>query len=400
MAKKNEIKMDRVKVDVMQAACRKLGIKTTAKSPKILAGKLKAYFAKSDKTQFQCQLSDGGGHFGCLGFSTDEVDDCPYCGISGIDPVPAPEIPEDATKDEVVTTLAEAAVEGAQLQTVDDLDKSVAEIKAKQDATVATMWELAGAIAYNFEHELWRLRRDENGAPIYGNVKEFWEAELGFGRAYCYGLMDVRRNFTEEDMKQIGPTKLRTVLRAPEGKERKKLLEQARKGASKADLEETVKKVKAKERKKNDKPAAEAKKTKTSGKKLTVARRPERSEHPLYAYEPDEHGEHGELRPATTLADQPGTTVRISDELVVSFRVVQDLDGSILLIEEWRRQLLGATLKETIDKRNAKKGKKGKQEPSTDPEPDPETDADGLDPETADPADPYGDDLGIESEIE
>jgi hypothetical protein len=384
MAKKNEIMMDRVKVDVMQAACRKLSIKTTAKSPKVLAGKLKAYFSKSDKTVFQCQLSDDGGHFGCLGYSTDEVDDCPFCGVSGIDPVPAPEIPEDATAGEVVTALADAATDGVQLQTVDDLDKSVAEIKAKQDATVATMWDLAGAIAHNFEHELWRLRRDENGAPVYGNVKEFWEAELGFGRAYCYGLMDVRRNFTETDMKQIGPTKLRTVLRAPEGKERKKLLEQARKGASKADLEEIVKKAKAKARKANDKPAATAKNTTTSGKKLTVARRPERNEHPLYAYDPDESAE---PRPATTLADQPGTSVRISDELVVHFRVTQEVTGEIVLIEEWRRQLLGAKLKETIAKRN-----KAKSNAAKTAAPEPETDADGLDPETTDPVDPYGDD--------
>jgi hypothetical protein len=82
--------------------------------------------------------------------------------------------------------------------------------------------------------------RIENQKPVHTSWEKFCETELNISGNHARTLMTVAKEFTREQVEEIGVEKLRLVARADKSK-RPKMLEVAR-GLSKRDFADKVKK--------------------------------------------------------------------------------------------------------------------------------------------------------------
>lgn len=82
---------------------------------------------------------------------------------------------------------------------------------------------------------------DEKRLFVFGGFNNFTDylEHLDISRRWAYRIMQVAREYSEDDFMKIGVKKLHLVLEAPE-EDRPQLLEQARNGVSRRDLEKQV----------------------------------------------------------------------------------------------------------------------------------------------------------------
>ncbi len=203
----------------------------------------------------------------------DAGDNCPYCG-SG-DEAPAEE-PDDETDDEgdsvppapparkpqalvllappsdepedVERQIVECRADGTVEVVPDltglteaDLDRDLAEIAKHRSGAHVTYWRWAKAVLDLYDGRRYTLRTDGEGRPKYRSWQQFVVAELSISVAAAYKLIEIAKNFTEEDVLRFGATKLSLVATvAPEY--RKALLE-ATVGMSTREAAETTRAV-------------------------------------------------------------------------------------------------------------------------------------------------------------
>ncbi len=113
----------------------------------------------------------------------------------------------------------------ARPQTEASLDEAVTQIGGLMQAAADRFWELGNAIKEVFDTGLWTQRRGPGGADQrYKAWGQFAETELGISHGYSLKLMDVAREFTREQVRTIGASKLHITLAVPKGEARDRLL--------------------------------------------------------------------------------------------------------------------------------------------------------------------------------
>lgn len=148
------------------------------------------------------------------------------------------------------------------------LDAAVEEIKSLDRGFGAASWLVAQRVAKLDEEQLWKLRVDEKGAPVYRNFEAFALKELRMTREYASAMRKIYVRFTKDQFEQLGPTRLRLIIQAPED-EQEELLERAKKNET--PVGELAKEVKEKRKKAGMKPSGGKRKPREESGKITVA---------------------------------------------------------------------------------------------------------------------------------
>lgn len=119
--------------------------------------------------------------------------------------------------------------------TLEDLNDAVARVVALKKDSAQSIWELGKELGDIYDRGLWRLRPGADGKGLYKSWGHFCDAELGLSHGYSLRLIDVSREFTKQDVAQVGSTKLMVTLSVTKD-HRPALLEEAKSGASVRDL--------------------------------------------------------------------------------------------------------------------------------------------------------------------
>lgn len=108
--------------------------------------------------------------------------------------------------------------------TEEALNDAVQHISDLMIGAADKLWEVGNAIKEVFEQGLWTARKNDDGSAKYKSWGHFCEVELGISHGHSLKLIDVAREFTREQVRQIGPTKLHITLQVPKGEARDRLL--------------------------------------------------------------------------------------------------------------------------------------------------------------------------------
>jgi hypothetical protein len=228
------------------------------------------------------------------------------------------------------TEIVEAPVAGF---TVGDLNKSVKLITELKRTAADSLWKLGQAVKSVLDNRLWMLRTDAQGAPKYRTFKQFVVGELDMSYMQAHRLAQVSEGFTEEEMTQIGVSKCHVMLQVPKDR-RAGLLASAEQGATLTQISNEVAKMTANER---PKPPSR------TGQALTVAMVQGRVELPLFARPKGRHGYASEAeqkanpRPAMGITDDPFCVELLPNDVLVTYNIAKNLDGSWVLIVHRRR---------------------------------------------------------------
>lgn len=134
-------------------------------------------------------------------------------------------------------TATPAVVDMVIQYTEKDLDAAVERVNHLKGEPLVGFWRLGGALSEIYNKQLWRQRNKDDGSPAYKSFNQFAVKELGFTVQNAYWLIDIATNFSEEQAREFGQTKLNAILSAPKTAE-PKLLEAARAGATVRQLKE------------------------------------------------------------------------------------------------------------------------------------------------------------------
>lgn len=293
---------------------------------------------------------------------------CPFCGDAGEiihegEPVaakdaPKPEAPAPGTKPKLQaidggktkpsTALAPRAPDAPEATATvlpDRLNAAVEKVQELKRASVVCFWHLGASILDIYAEKLYLQRTREDGAPLYKTWTQFVARELGMTAKYTYDLMDIAANFSADDVRAVGTTKLRTILvLGPE--DRAKLLEKAKEGLPRSELAKEVRKLAG-----GDKatPARETGRKGFSGKpgkrapaaggdapegKITVAMVYGRTRIPLLAKPKNKAAP---PKNAKTLADEPRAVEVLENGVEVSYQIVKNPKGEMILIVDRKR---------------------------------------------------------------
>jgi hypothetical protein len=124
--------------------------------------------------------------------------------------------------------------------TAKELDKKVAEIRQYGSDFRSKYWHVGNAIKEIADKKLWNQRLDEEAKPTYKSFDQFVKAELGMSSGAAYAAMDVAKDFTESQVREIGSYKASLILSAPK-EDQAALLDEAKKGKSGRKLKAAVK---------------------------------------------------------------------------------------------------------------------------------------------------------------
>ncbi len=334
-----------------------------------LAAHFKEHFKKTDL--IECDV--------CEGESPSDYDCCPFCGESdesrstddeektppaaAAQPPPAskaakaPKAPKETrSKAEIATAalaapptngLAKRSTASAKVVVVDPdearLDKAVAEVHRVKQEAAASAWELGAKIGAVYDDQLWKLRKDEKGAPKYKGFDPFCAAELTITPRTAYRLMDVAKNFAETDVKAFGTAKLGLLLMAPE-EDRPAIKDKIAAGASKKEVAAEVGKARTArgvERMttpgRKEMPAGEKARAPRQ-EKITVASIVKKRTVPLYGKPSSRKADLADLKRAKRMGDVPWGRMELENKVVMYFQIREDAGGQLELIVDTRRE--------------------------------------------------------------
>ncbi len=201
----------------------------------------------------------------CGGISDELLDVCPFCGdrdedledravpatLAGAPPKGLVELKalvelnrKDPGKKAALVPLKALPVVTVVVGREKDLDAAVARVRKLQVAGIVCQWQLGREIKAIHESELWMARSAEGKGKKgqrYKAFDQFVRAELAMTAANAFSLAKVAAEFSEEQVREIGPSKLALVLQAP--KEARKALIKKAKTKKRAELRDEVKKV-------------------------------------------------------------------------------------------------------------------------------------------------------------
>lgn len=235
---------------------------------------------------------------GCGGISLiDKFDICPFCGDGAMNTESAAEKKTSIPTLEVLTT--------------EDLDTSVQKINDLK-GEMATNYYTLGVLLRDVEEKcLWALRKKKDGQGKYKDFSAWARHEVKLGRTQAMKCISVAENFSEDDVRKIGHTKLAIALQVPAA-ERPKLLEAAENGASKRDLEAAVNEIKGN----------------VTVDKVTVVLAPTETVLPMYRRpaSPDE-----KLLPAYNPDDEPFAVETLGNGVIQSYHISRNDNLEMIL---------------------------------------------------------------------
>ena len=282
--RKYGVNLDMIDGDALAAAAKKYEV---AKSNDVGAtvGALISHFRTKFKEDQLAKCNE------CGGVSPLELDACPFCGKgeavqeetnpaakpapkpepkpeAKLPPKPKPPVKDDkptkqakedampdkkaadkkddkptkpkAVKAELVPVLPES-LKGLSSR---DLDKAVTEVSRLKASAATSMWELGSKIGNIHEAQLWKLRTNDDGKSAYRSFEAFCSNELKMSGTQAYNLMDIAKQFTPAQVKELGTTRLKLLMAAPE--EDRSALEKEAKGKSTRQLQKKVKDLREK----------------------------------------------------------------------------------------------------------------------------------------------------------
>lgn len=323
----------------------------------------------------------------CKAISSEKDDDsCPFCGHDTADPVEdekpgkpakksegaAPVAPSAAPKEEekekVMTTAETTSKKEQKLVKVNgkgkpaavavverqekDLDAAVKRVQHEKSASSSSMWRLGREIADIVDNQLWKLRKDDadnatKDKSRWPSFDAFCLSELGMTPKNAHSLVDIARQFSEENVKTFGTAKLGLILTAPPA-DQPKLLEQAGKGASKREIAESVKKAKTDAghtraaRDKSTRGAASTPKAKHKPEKskITVASIIGAHTVKLYKMPATMKGgvDFAEIPRAKKLGDIPMGKLDLANDVTLWAKISEDSAGNLVLKLNFKRE--------------------------------------------------------------
>jgi len=114
-----------------------------------------------------------------------------------------------------------------QIQNVSALDKAVARVKRHTVTSIKHIYAIGAELRKIRDEDLWMLRMDKKtGKPKYRCFWDWCSAEIPISESYCRRLMQVNENFSLEEMRKHGVTRLSVAMRLPR-KKRKAYLRRA-----------------------------------------------------------------------------------------------------------------------------------------------------------------------------
>ena len=208
-----------------------------------------------------------------------------------------------------------------------DLNQAVEKCRAFMVDATLECYRLGHELNHICDNNLYLLRLGENGKSKYTNFKVFVRNEFSMAHQQAYLLMGVAKNFTEDQVRQIGVTKLNLALKVPQ-EFREEILAKAQDGETMATLSE-----KADELLKKDTPA----KVPPMGKQLTAIIAMGLMEAPMYKA-PTQPGKVGEpTTPASQINDEPFAVFMLENGVEATFQVLKDDDGNLRASLAFRR---------------------------------------------------------------
>ena len=355
-------------VNAMEAALKKLDI-TPGPSTKLsglvdLLKKKMGELEAGGETTFECTACDQ--------ISTFPLGVCPFCGVGDYDsgesqpeesgdldgdPDDADtrqggesaEQPDETTTDGLAVEVAEqvlvparkgrkkaeialvtppvAAVEG---RIEIPLDKVVEDLLKLSTIASTGGWYLARKLAEIDISGLWKTRVTTEGKAVHKNFDAFVKAELGFSREYYQGLLRIVARFTEEEYKQLGPTKLRLVVAANDPEEEARRLKRFQDGVSRREVEREI-------GRKPDNAKSEKPKPSTAGK-LTIAFVEGKREKVPFFLKPASKKDEGDGgKPAKRVGDTPYARVQMTNDVWLYVTLTQNKAGEIVGVFEYKR---------------------------------------------------------------
>ena len=237
-----------------------------------------------------------------------------------------------AAKDPVTTvvgkddTAASLATKLPSHLSVADLDGHCKTIKKSVRKVGEEYYKTALAFKAIQDQELWKLRENSRGERAYTNFGQWAKTELAINASGAYQMIRLVEQFTEDDIKKIGPSKLRIALTLPKDKAAKLLKE----GGSMKEMSERAKQLR--EGKSAGKDAV------APANPVTVAVIEQSVELPMQVRSTDEQAPVGEdTEPATSLDQDPWAMMELENDTKMFFRIFVDEDGDIILNVETRR---------------------------------------------------------------
>ncbi len=306
----------------------------------------------------------------CNGISPRALDACPFCGDVEIETMK--EMQQDSKKTngassgamvlakpkqqtlvkvEVVKEMSIADAKSAGEKALNESISRVATLKAN---FAESAWELGRELRELYDQKLFLFRLNEKGAPKYKTFVQFCSDELKMTTSSAFRWMDVSANFSRDEVRKFGHSKLALVVNLPPEK-RMEALKGAEIGGtkSKAKLEQEVKELragtiadtgrgtagtkaatKAAAAKVAEK-QAKAKAAKAEEAKRIVVSLPDgRHKVPLMARGLSAKGE---PKPAKRVSDQPVCEIEAPHGVTIKFAIVAKADGALFLQYEVRQ---------------------------------------------------------------
>lgn len=154
---------------------------------------------------------------------------CPFCG--------------DTDVGEKTDMLAVVVDQSPIIMTPErQLDAAVKRVHEWKARTADSLWELGNEIQQLYDTGLWQKRTNPDGTPKYRQWAMFVEQELSISNTYSYRLMDICSQFTREQVRDIGPTKLSMTLKVTSS-DRIKMLRAAADGATVSQLRDLAREI-------------------------------------------------------------------------------------------------------------------------------------------------------------
>lgn len=321
-----------------------------------------------------CDPADGG----CGGESPGDLVGCPFCGTGDAaaeekeseakEKKPPKDRPSTKGKLALVPShvppggggpvqkLAEKFAGFPTTSKLDSVDASVRRIEELKAQGAKSLWQIGDELRNVYERETWRQRHAE-GDPsklAYRSFNAWVEKECHFTTRYALELINVAAAFTEDEVIEVGVTKLEVIARVPDewkglllervkkGMKRAELVEQAKAltGASSTPRDTGRKGFRAGKEKVAPPTAAAAKaKAKAKAAKLGKERRPDGSIAIVMLKQRDviplfkRVGKGQEERRALRIADEPHGKLELADGRHLYVRIAQDAKGLKVAVE-------------------------------------------------------------------
>jgi hypothetical protein len=231
--------------------------------------------------------------------------------------------------------------ENSSLVTVDTLDEAVSEFREQSQRAVTGAYGAAVVVRRISETGLWKLRtrHDEKGKETaqWNNFHAFAVGELQITPRYADQLVDIANNFSEEEIRTYGPTKLKLLLNAAPA-DRPSIQRQIRQGATKIEVATAVAESRERTGHRKSNAGRKPESARGSPNTLTIATLLGSSTIKLYKKPASLKGvDIDKLPRATKIADEPIGVLEFENDVCAYFYVLESPTGELVMRALFKR---------------------------------------------------------------